>query len=288
MSTETPTNTNESMPTDREEEVLLRVTGVTKTFDGLAALREVSLDVRHGEIVGLIGPNGAGKTTLFNCISGVFSPTEGTIHLGDKEITGEPAHRVARSGLSRTFQITRPLEELSVLENVLVGAHIHTRRRGTAEAVAREQLTFVGLDDRADENAGELTVGDQKRLELARTLATEPSILLLDEIMAGLTPTETQRMLELFDEIRSAGTSVLLIEHDMEAIMGVSDRVAVLDNGESIAFDTPESVASDDRVIEAYIGGDVDTGRDDIGGDASDDTTNVDEEREGGEHDGDA
>lgn len=284
MSTNPSTDTtelDESM-TNHEEDVLLRATDVTKTFDGLVALREVSLDVRRGEIVGLIGPNGAGKTTLFNCISGVLSPTEGTIHLGDEGITDKPAHRVARNGLSRTFQITRPLEELSVLENVLVGAHIHTRRRGPAETVAHEQLTLVGLDDRAEENAGDLTVGDQKRLELARTLATEPSILLLDEIMAGLTPTETGRMLDLFEEIRAGGTSILLIEHDMEAIMGVSDRVAVLDNGESIAFDAPESVASDDRVIEAYIGGSVD----DSGG-ASDAAVAPDEERTGGERDGD-
>lgn len=286
MSTDTPTEPTETdgSTTDRGGDVLLRTTDVTKTFDGLVALREVSLDVRRGEIVGLIGPNGAGKTTLFNCISGVFSPTEGTIHLGDEEITDEPAHEIARSGLSRTFQITRPLEQLSVLENVLVGAHIHTRRRGPAEEVAREQLAFVGLDDRAAESAGDLTVGDQKRLELARTLATEPSILLLDEIMAGLTPTETQRMLDLFGEIRAAGTSILLIEHDMEAIMGVSDRVAVLDNGESIAFDTSEMVANDDRVIEAYIGGDVDADTDGVGGGT--DTAGAD--HKGGDPDEDA
>ena len=257
MATESPTPTDE--PTaDRTEDVLLQATDVTKRFDGLVALDDVSLDVRRGEIVGLIGPNGAGKTTLFNCISGVFPPTSGTIRLDDEEITGRPAHLVARSGLSRTFQITRPLEELTVLENVLVGAHIHQRRRAPAEAVAHEQLAFVGLDDRATETASDLTVGDQKRLELARTLATEPAILLLDEIMAGLTPTETQGMLELFGEIRERGTSILLIEHDMEAIMGVSDRVAVLDNGAAIAFDSPEVVANDERVIEAYIGGDAD------------------------------
>ncbi|EMA53252.1 MULTISPECIES: ABC transporter ATP-binding protein [Halococcus] len=288
MSTDTPnetTDTDASTTTDHEGEALLRATDVTKTFDGLVALRDVSLDVRRGEIVGLIGPNGAGKTTLFNCISGVFAPTEGTVHLGDEEITNKSAHRVARSGLSRTFQITRPLEELSVLENVLVGAHIHTRRRGPAEDIAREQLSFVGLDERAAESAGDLTVGDQKRLELARTLATEPSILLLDEIMAGLTPTETQRMLDLFREIRESGTSILLIEHDMEAIMSVSDRVAVLDNGEAIAFDSPEAVASDERVIEAYIGGDVDADGDDG---ATSDATTTDGEQAGGDHDGDA
>ena len=306
MTTDTPnetTDTGASTTTDHEGEASLQATDVTKTFDGLVALREVSLDVHHGEIVGLIGPNGAGKTTLFNCISGVFAPTEGTVHLGEEEITGEAAHRIARSGLSRTFQITRPLEELSVLENVLVGAHIHTRRRGKAEDIARERLAFVGLDDRAAESAGDLTVGDQKRLELARTLAAEPSILLLDEIMAGLTPTETQRMLDLFREIRESGTSILLIEHDMEAIMGVSDRVAVLDTGEMIAFDSPEAVASDERVIEAYIGGDADTGGDgasvdrgyDNGADTDDgdgggvgEGTAADADREGGDHDGDA
>jgi len=236
------------------DEAILAVDGVTKTFSGLVALDDVSMSVERGEIVGLIGPNGAGKTTLFNCISGVLEPTEGTVVLDGEEITGRPAHEIARRGLARTFQITRPLEELTVLENAMVGAHIHTRRRAPARELAREQLAFVGLAARADETASELPVGGQKRLELARALATEPAMLLLDELLAGLTPSETEGMLDLLREVRDDGTSILVIEHDMSAIMRFSDRVKVLDNGRGIAFGTPEAVASDEAVVEAYIG----------------------------------
>lgn len=256
--TATDTNDTATATTGNQSNPVLEVTNVTKTFSGLVALQNVSMEIRRGEIVGLIGPNGAGKTTLFNCISGVFPPSEGSIRLDGEDVTNLAAHRIARRGLARTFQITRPLEELSVLENALVGAHIHTRRRSTAEEIARGKLEFVGLAEKADEQAGELTVGNQKRLELARALSTQPTILLLDEIMAGLTPTETSGMLDLFRELREQGTSLLVIEHDMDAIMDISDRVKVLDNGEGIAFGSPNEVATDDRVIEAYIGGDFD------------------------------
>ena len=257
MSTDESESMEEATASDNESEVLLKATDLTKTFSGLVALEDVSLNVNRGEIVGLIGPNGAGKTTLFNCVSGVLSPTDGIVELNGEDITGDAAHHVAHSGLARTFQITRPLEDLTVLENVLVGAHIRTRRRHSAEEIAKAQLQFVGLESRVGEKASELTVGDQKRLELARALATEPDILLLDEIMAGLTPTETRRMLDLFKDIRGKDVSILIIEHDMEAIMEISDRVKVLDSGEAIAFGPPEAVANDERVIEAYIGGDT-------------------------------
>ncbi len=237
---------------------VLTATDVRKEFSGLVALEDVSLTLNRGEIVGLIGPNGAGKTTLFNCISGVFPPTAGTIRLDGEDVTSLAAHEIARRGLARTFQITRPLEQLTVLENAMVGAHIHSRRRGPARELAREKLAFIGLADQADEPAGELTVGNQRRLELARALATEPSVLLLDEIMAGLTPAETDEMLELFREIRADGTTLLVIEHDMSAIMNISDRVKVLDNGAGLAFGPPEEVAEDERVVEAYIGADAD------------------------------
>ncbi|WP_411964571.1 ABC transporter ATP-binding protein [Haloferax sp. YSMS24] len=240
---------------EREGETLLTAKGVGKRFAGLQALEDVDMTVNSGEIIGLIGPNGAGKTTLFNCISGTFPPTSGTVTLEGDVISGLPAHKVARSGLARTFQITRPLEELTVIENAMVGAHIHTRRRREARDIAMENLEFVGLADRADEEAGELTVGAQKRLELARAVATRPKILLLDEIMAGLTPQETNQMLDLFRQLRARGTSLLIIEHDMKAIMNISDYVKVLDQGHGIAFGKPEDVVKDERVIEAYIGG---------------------------------
>ncbi|KAB1185027.1 MULTISPECIES: ABC transporter ATP-binding protein [Haloferax] len=244
---------------ERDGETLLTVEGVGKRFAGLQALDNVDMTVKRGEIIGLIGPNGAGKTTLFNCISGVFPPTSGTVTLEGEDVSGMPSHKIARAGLARTFQITRPLEELTVAENVMVGAHIHTRRRGEARDIAMESLEFVGLADRADEEAGELTVGAQKRLELARAIATQPSILLLDEIMAGLTPQESKQMLGLFRQLRERGTSLLIIEHDMKAIMNISDYVKVLDQGQGIAFGKPAEVVEDDRVIEAYIGGfDVD------------------------------
>lgn len=239
-------------------ETILEVDGVTKTFSGLTALEDVSMDLRVGEIVGLIGPNGAGKTTLFNCISSVYEPAGGSVSLDGEDITGLKPHLIPERGLARTFQITRPLEELTVLENAMVGAHIHTRRRNEAERIAREKLAFVGLTDSADESAGDLTVGAQKRLELARAVATEPAVLLLDEIMAGLTPTETDEMLDLFRRLRDDGTSLLIIEHDMQAIMNISDRVKVLDNGAGIAFGPPEEVVADERVREAYVGGEFD------------------------------
>lgn len=239
-------------------DTILTVDDLTKRFSGLTALDSVSMNLRVGEIVGLIGPNGAGKTTLFNCISNVYPPTSGAVYLDGEDITGLKPHAIPERGLARTFQITRPLEELTALENVMVGAHIHTRRRGKAEQIAREKLAFVGLADSAETSAGDLTVGAQKRLELARAIATEPSVLLLDEIMAGLTPTETEEMLALFRQLRADGISLLIIEHDMQAIMNISDRVKVLDNGKGIGFGPPEEVVADERVREAYVGGDFD------------------------------
>jgi branched-chain amino acid transport system ATP-binding protein len=240
---------------EADADVVLDARDVRKTFAGLVALDGVTMSVERGEIVGLIGPNGAGKTTLFNCISGTFPPTEGSVTLDGEDVTGRAAHEMARRGLARTFQITRPLEELTVVENAMVGAHIHTRRRAEAREIAMEQLAFVGLEDRAGELAGDLTIGAQKRLELARAVATRPKVLLLDEIMAGLTPSESEELLGLFRQLRERGTSLLVIEHDMAAIMNISDRVKVLDNGKGIAYGPPEAVVEDERVIEAYIGG---------------------------------
>jgi len=238
-------------------EPLLRATGVKKEFGGLVALQDVFLDIEEGEIIGLIGPNGAGKTTLFNCLSGALTPTSGTVSFQNEDITGMAPHKVAKRGLARTFQITRPMEDMTVLENAMVGAHIHTRRRATARNRAQDALNFVGLGDDAQQKAGGLALGKQKSLELARALATDPDLVLVDEIMAGLTPTESDRILDRLADVRERGTSLFVIEHDMHAIMELSDRIKVLDNGQELAFGTPEKVVNDPAVVEAYIGEEV-------------------------------
>ncbi|GGL67609.1 ABC transporter ATP-binding protein [Halocalculus aciditolerans] len=238
-------------------ETILHATDITKEFGGLVALSDVSLDIDEGEIVGLIGPNGAGKTTLFNCLSGALKPTSGTVEFRGEDITGMEPHEVAKRGLARTFQITRPMEDMTVLENAMVGAHIHTRRRGPTRERARDALDFVGLADDADRKAGGLTLGKQKSLELARALATDPELVLVDEIMAGLTPAESERILDRLEAVRERGTSLFVIEHDMHAIMEISDRIKVLDNGKELAFGAPADVVNDPAVVEAYIGEEV-------------------------------
>ncbi len=233
---------------------LLSLKQLTKQFGGLMAVREVSLDLDAGEILGLIGPNGAGKTTLFNMISGAFLPTSGRIYFHGEDITDWPPHKICRLGIARTFQIVRPFAKLSVVDNVMVGAFLRTRQTRPAEEKAREVVDFVGLEPYADRPAQALTTAGRKRLELARALATDPQLLLLDEVMAGLTPTESLAIVELIRKIREAEVTILVIEHVMKAIMSLSDRVAVLHHGELIAIDTPSSIASDERVVEAYLG----------------------------------
>ena len=233
---------------------LLSLKQLTKQFGGLTAVREVSLDLNAGEILGLIGPNGAGKTTLFNMISGSFLPTSGRIYFRGEDITDRPPHKICRMGIARTFQIVRPFAKLSVVDNVMVGAFLRTRQARPAEEKAREVVDFVGLGPYADRPAQALTTAGRKRLELARALATDPQILLLDEVIAGLTPTESLAIVELIHKIRESKVTILVIEHVMKAIMSLSDRVAVLHHGELIAIDTPSSIASDERVVEAYLG----------------------------------
>ena len=233
---------------------LLSLKQLTKQFGGLMAVREVSLDLDAGEILGLIGPNGAGKTTLFNMISGTFLPTSGRIYFHGEDITDRPPHKICRMGIARTFQIVRPFAKLSVVDNVMVGAFLRTRQARPAEEKAREVVNFVGLGPYADRPAQALTTAGRKRLELARALATDPQLLLLDEVMAGLTPTESVAIVELIHNIREADVTILVIEHVMKAIMSLSDRVAVLHHGELIAIDTPSSIASDEQVVEAYLG----------------------------------
>ena len=214
----------------------------------------VSLEVAPGEIVGLIGPNGAGKTTLFHLISGFLSPDQGEVRFDGASTRGLRPHQVCRRGLGRTFQIVKPFQGLTVLENVRVGALARTRTFGAATRKAREILALVGLGDRADRPARGLTLADRKRLELARALATEPRLLLLDEVMAGLTPTETEWIIGLCRTINAGGVAILLIEHVMRAVMALSRRIVVLDQGQVIASGPPGAIARDPRVVEAYLG----------------------------------
>jgi branched-chain amino acid transport system ATP-binding protein len=237
---------------------LLRTEGLGKRFGGLRAVDDINLTLEAGEIVGVIGPNGAGKTTLFSLIAGSIAPSAGRVLLDDKVISGLPAHRIVRAGVVRTHQIVRPFHELTVLENVVVAAQSGAGPRG-ARASARERaleaLRLVELIDRADHKPASLTLAGRKRLELARALATEPRVLLLDEVIAGVTPSEAQAMTALVQRIRDdRGPAILLIEHVMPALMSLSKRVLVLDAGKLIAQGLPHEVARNPLVIEAYLG----------------------------------
>ena len=233
---------------------LLEVSALTKRFGGLVANEDVSFTVDAGEIVGLIGPNGAGKTTLFNSLAGFFAPTSGTIRLEGESIAGLPPEAIASRGIARTFQIVRIFRSMTVVENVMVGAMLRRKSVATAERTAREILAFAGLERRADEPASRLTVAEQKRLEVARALATEPRLLLLDEVMAGLTQSEVGDAVNLVRRIRGRGTACVIVEHVMEGIMPLADRILVLDRGRKIADGPPAAVAADPAVIVAYLG----------------------------------
>jgi branched-chain amino acid transport system ATP-binding protein len=240
---------------------LLEGDAVSRHFGGLAAVSEVDFYLDQGEILGLIGPNGAGKTTLFNLISAALKPSHGKITFKGRDITSLPAYKICRLGIARTFQTVKIFPDVPVLRNVMVGALFGTGHRTSsseARKKAEETLEFVDLTEFKDVPAGDLTLAQQKRLEVARALASEPELLLLDELMAGLTPTEVAEASRDVQQLRERGITIIMIEHLMQAIMALSDRIVVLDYGRKIAEGTPEQVASDPRVIQVYLGEECD------------------------------
>ena len=238
-----------------DDAALLSIDGMTKSFKGLVAVDNASFDVRRGGISALIGPNGAGKTTCFNMIAGVFAPDEGKVTFDGKDITGLRPDQVSFEGIGRTFQVVKPFAKLSVIDNVLVGALRTTDDVDEARADADGVLKSLHLDGKRNALAGSLTLPERKRLEVARALATKPKLLLLDEVMAGLRPSETDEMVEVFRSLnKETGLTILLIEHVMRAVMALSERVVVINYGQVIAKGTPEEVVKDPQVLECYLG----------------------------------
>ena len=237
---------------------MLAVRDLSKAFRGLKAVQAASFEVAQGDIVGLIGPNGAGKTTIFNMIAGVFAPDSGSIEFQGRPIQGLRSDLVCAAGIGRTFQIVKPFAGLSVLDNVIVGALQRERTVAGARALSRGILAKLGLESKAEQHASSLTLPDRKRLEVARALATRPRLLLLDEVMAGLRPTECDQMVEVFRELnRADGLTILLIEHVMRAVMALARHIVVLHHGEVIARGAPEEVVRDKAVLECYLGEEV-------------------------------
>lgn len=236
---------------------LLKLNNVVKRFSGLVAVNNVSIELNEGEILGLIGPNGAGKTTLFHSICGYHMPTEGEILLNSEKIQGLKPELICKKGIARTFQIVQPFGNLTLLENVIVGAFNTVAKYDEAEKLAMEQLTYLGMAHKAHDRMKDLTFAEQKKVEVARALATKPKILFLDEVMSGLNPTEVNDFITLIKDIRNSGITIFFIEHLMSAVMQLSDRVVVMHLGEKIAEGPPEEVTKNPQVVEAYLGEEV-------------------------------
>jgi branched-chain amino acid transport system ATP-binding protein len=233
---------------------LLEVNNVSKRFGGLTANEDVTFTVDSGQIVGLIGPNGAGKTTLFNCVAGYFAPTSGSITLGGCDLAGQPPEACARAGVGRTFQIARTFTSMTACENVMTAAMLSQHEVSAARESAMQWLAFVNLARMADKPAGSMTISEQRRLAVARALAINPRILLMDEVMAGLNPSEVKEAVDVVLRIRDRGIACLIVEHVLEGIMPIADKIVVLDRGNKIAEGTPQQVSSDSAVIHAYLG----------------------------------
>jgi len=233
---------------------LLEVRGVTKRFGGLLANDDVSFTVSEGEIVSIIGPNGAGKSTLFNCITGFYRPNAGSIRYGERDITRLAADRICKLGIARTFQIVQVITDMTVLENVMTGAFLRTGRNGVAREKAEEVLRFAGLHEKLDAPATSLTIEGKKRLEVSMALATRPKLLMLDESMAGLNPVELRQMIALLRRVRESGVTLVIVEHVMEAVMELSDRVIVINSGRKIVEGPPKEVVVNPQVVQAYLG----------------------------------
>ena len=233
---------------------LLQVNGISKAFGGLQAVKDLRFTLEPGEILGIIGPNGAGKTTAFNMIAGYFPPDSGSIHFKGEDITGRRPWEISHRKIARTFQLSKPFGDLSVLENVMVGGFHHQGSRAAAHRKAEAVLDFVGMSHQAEIEAHNLTATDRKRLELARCLATDPELLLLDEVVAGATPAEATAMMDLIRKIRDNGVTLLMVEHVMRVVMGLSHRVLVLHHGITIASGAPQAVSRDPTVLKAYLG----------------------------------
>jgi branched-chain amino acid transport system ATP-binding protein len=236
---------------------ILEIRHVSKFFGGLAANSDVSFEIEKGTIVGLIGPNGAGKTTLFNCITGYYPPSKGEVVFDGRRMNGLQPDKVCRLGMVRTWQKVRPLTNLSVVDNVMVGALCRTNSLHEARRIAEEQLRVVRMDQKSTLLAGALPIGERKKLEVARVLATQPKMLLLDEVMGGLNPAESEELIQLILEIRTRGITQMVIEHDMKAIMRLSQKIIVLNSGEKLAEGPPQEIVSNPHVIEAYLGAEV-------------------------------
>jgi branched-chain amino acid transport system ATP-binding protein len=233
---------------------ILQFNGVSKVFGGLRATDDVSFSVEQGEIVGLIGPNGAGKTTIFNLASGFIPPTRGKIFFNENRIDSLTPDRICKMGLCRTFQVVKPFGDMNVLDNIMVASLLHTANIEKAKEEASEVLSTLGLSSVKNKMAKNLTIADRKRLEIGRALATHPQMVLLDEVMAGLTSVETMELVEMIRQMRQKNITILLIEHIMQAIMNLSDRIIVIHHGQKISEGNPKAVANDERVIKAYLG----------------------------------